>query len=203
MNSKEFKKGLSYLSETDPILDKIISNIVVLPPDKRVFDFSTFVSVIINQQLTGKAAETIRNRVVNLCNGDLNIENYKKLSKINLMKCGISEAKYNYIFNILNYLIENPNYFKKVKKMNSDELIINVTQFKGIGLWSSNIIALFYIGHMDVFPYGDVTLEKSIKKLYNVDKTNLNEVIEKWSPYKSVGSVCLWRWFDSGANTFD
>ena len=87
--------------------------------------------------------------------------------------------------------------------MNVEELIYTLNQFKGIGVWSSNIIALFYVGHMDVFPYGDVTLQKSINKLYQVDYDNLDSVIEKWSPYKSVASVCLWQWYDSGANNFN
>jgi len=196
MDKLEFKRGLDFLSKNDKVLDKIIRNTEIVPPRKRKFDFSAFVFVIINQQLTSKASKTIRLRILNLFDNDLSAENFQKFKKKDLLKCGISEAKYHYMNEISKYLLENQNFFRTTKKLNVEQLTDTLNQFKGIGIWSSNILAMFYCGEINIFPYGDVTLEKAILKLYNVEKNNFEILLQSWSPYKSVASVCLWQWHD-------
>jgi DNA-3-methyladenine glycosylase II len=196
MDSLEFKRGLDFLSKNDKVLDKIIRHAEILPPRKRKFDFSAFVFVIVNQQLTSKASETIRLRILDLFDNELSAENFQKFKKKDLLKCGISEAKYHYINEISKYLLENPNFFRTTKKLNAEQLTDTLSQFKGIGIWSSNILAMFYCGELDIFPYGDVTLEKAIFKLYNVERSKLDILLQRWSPYRSVASVCLWEWYD-------
>lgn len=202
MKNSTFNNGIIFLKENDPVLCRIITNMKIKKPKKRSLDFSTFVSVIINQQLSGKAADTIKNRVVNLCSGSLTIENFNKLSVESLLNCGLSRSKILYIQNISEYLTKNNKFLTQLKSMDLNTLVETLIKFKGIGIWSSNIIALFYIGHPDVYPYGDGTLNKAISKLYSDNNSKVDLIVESWTPYRSVASIILWQWVDNGMKDF-
>jgi DNA-3-methyladenine glycosylase II len=157
-----------------------------------------FVSVIINQQLSVQAANTIEERFKTACGGNITHHSVDKVSDDLLIKCGISRQKLLYIRKIQFHLIEYPNFILNLKNMNTAELIECLKTFKGIGEWSTQIILLSYFKKIDVFPKGDATLNRAIKILFNLDPTTSANMIDRWSPYKSIAALCLWEWIDSG-----
>ena len=88
----------------------------------------------------------------------------------------------------------------------SKEIIEGLQKFKGIGIWSASIFALFYLNHPDVFAWGDISIKKSIKLLYEEDQEMENEriieITSKWIPYRSTACIVLWKWLDEGAIKF-
>lgn len=73
---------------------------------------------------------------------------------------------------------------------------------KGIGSWSASIFLLFNLNHPDTFPQGDASLEKALLSLYGVKvdrrRGGGEDIILRWSPYRSVAAHYLWNWIDQG-----
>ena len=194
----KFNDALKYLSSKDANLDKIISIINLQINRKYEDDFTSLVKIIISQQLSGSAAKTIIGKLENQL--DNNIYDPRKISKISnkdLRLCGISNAKINYIKGLSDILVNNPLYFKKLRDSSKNEVINELSKIKGIGIWTASIFAMGPLGFEDIFPYGDVTLIKAIKLIYGEDSL-VEDVISKWSPYKTYACRVLWQWVDKG-----
>jgi DNA-3-methyladenine glycosylase II len=87
--------------------------------------------------------------------------------------------------------------------MENDEVIELLTQIKGVGKWTVEMILMFTLGREDVFAIDDLGLKQSVIKLYNlkeIDKKELQKRIEKislkWSPYRTYACRYLWNWKD-------
>ena len=84
-------------------------------------------------------------------------------------------------------------------KYDSDaEIILKLTQVKGIGQWTAEMFLIFTLGREDVFSHGDLGLRKAIKNLYKVETPDeIIAIVDKWSPYKTYGSLALWHSLDN------
>ena len=153
--------------------------------------------LIIEQQVSFKAAIKIKERfklkITNLSNNEvLNID-------LNELKSvGISYRKAEYIKNVYEYFDSSSFDFKSAS---SENVITELTKIKGIGLWSSEMFLMFVLLRIDIFSKGDLALMNSIKRNYNIDlkQTNdLDKLIDSWSPYKTVASLLLWKSIEEG-----
>ncbi|GEM_PF-5012604 len=152
------------------------------------------VTVIANQMLSGKAATTIIGRVKSCA-----AENNKpvwQLSYNQYRECGLSNSKANAIIEFSDYYVNNINLINNWFKTDTNEVIKQITSVKGIGIWSATIIAIFYLGKEDLFPYNDGTLIKISKRIE--DKYNIVFDPEKASPYKSYMAMYMWQFEDKG-----
>ena len=122
-----------------------------------------------------------------------------------ILECGLSKPKVRYILQIAQEFKDQPNLIEDLIRMNSEQILQTLQKFKGIGIWSASIFALFYLHHPDIFAWGDVSIKKAIKLLYeeqNLDEKRTEEIIEPWRPYRSTACLVLWRWIDEGAIKF-
>ena len=126
-------------------------------------------------------------------------------SSAEMLECGLSSPKVRYILQIAQGFQNQPNLIEDLKRMNSEQVLQTLQKFKGIGIWSASIFALFYLHHPDIFAWGDVSIKKAIKLLYeeqNLNEERTEEIIEPWRPYRSTACMILWRWIDEGAIKF-
>jgi len=75
-------------------------------------------------------------------------------------------------------------------------VVKELIKIKGIGIWSAEMFLIFVLFRINIFSKGDLALMNSVKMNYNIDKKQpdiLNELINSWSPYKSVASLLLWK----------
>jgi len=194
----EFVNALKILKQNDLNLGKVIDLIKPEYQKKEDDDFTSLVKIIIGQQLSNSAAKTIITRVENyLGEKTFNLKTIESASNKNLRLCGISNAKVNYIKSFSETLIQTPKYFTNLRKNNADQILTELCKIKGVGIWTASIFAMGSLNHKNIFPYGDVSLNKAIKVIYKED-LNQEEVISKWSPYKSYACRVLWQWVDKG-----
>lgn len=202
----DFQNALLHLSKEDRILNKIIKEIKPKEPDKRKPNFEALVRIISGQQLSSAAASTIFSRLKHLFeNKEITPFQIKETESHAILKCGLSKAKTRYIQNLAEFFLEKPEFLNELKAKDSDELIESLKKIKGIGIWSASIFALFYLNHPDVFAWGDVTIKKAIRLLYeeeNIDDQKIKKITYKWKPYRSTACLVLWRWIDEGAVKF-
>ena len=156
---------------------------------------------IIGQQLSGKAANAIYKRFLSLFNkGKVDAKKLVKTEDQTLRNLGMSWAKAKYVKNIAEaYLTKSVN-FDNLHNLPDQEIINELVKIKGVGYWTSEMFLVFTLGRENVFSHGDLGLKKGFIKLYKIEdptKEVIEKVVEKWSPYKSYGSITLWHSLDS------
>jgi DNA-3-methyladenine glycosylase II len=203
--------------------DKILLALVKKYPapewsDRSEFLFEDLVDTIIAQQLSGKAATSIFNRFKALFTPgvDLKEARSKVTSSLSssvfptpeavlavppeiLRSIGISTAKASYIHNVARAFVEGKLEKEKIREMTDEEVILALTQIKGIGRWSAEMILIFTLNRPDVFSMGDLGLRKAIENLYGIsDKGTVLDLTHTWSPHRSLASWYLWRSLENG-----
>lgn len=159
---------------------------------------------IMSQQLSTKVADVIRKRFLALYEGEPTAEQIVDTPFEKLRAIGLSNAKVNYVQNVARFEIEKGMGHQKLSKMSNDEVIDYLTQIKGVGRWTTEMLLMFALHREDVFALDDLGLQQAVIKLYDLKhrkkKIMLNKILkisEQWSPYRTYASMYLWRWKDN------
>jgi DNA-3-methyladenine glycosylase II len=160
---------------------------------------------IMSQQLSTKVADVFHKRFLDLYK--TKTPTAKQIATTDfeaLRSIGLSNAKANYVLNVCNFFITENITDARLYKMSNEELIKYLTQIKGVGQWTVEMILMFTLGREDVFPVDDLGIQQAICKLYNIkteDKKLMKEkmitVTKKWSPYRTYACRYLWGWKDN------
>ena len=161
-------------------------------------------SSIMSQQLSVKVAAVIYERFLSL------YKNKKpSLTQIidtpfdTLRSVGLSNAKTQYVKNVCVFFLTEKITDAKLQKMSNESLIKYLSQIKGVGQWTVEMILMFTLGREDVFAVDDLGIQQSITKLYQLDasdkkalKIKMMELSANWSPYRTYACRYLWGWKD-------
>ncbi|MGD8559271.1 MAG: DNA-3-methyladenine glycosylase 2 family protein [Gammaproteobacteria bacterium] len=159
-------------------------------------------SSIVSQQLSVKAADTIFNRFL-----DIFSDRYPdpallaKMDSRRLRKAGLSQQKTQYLKNVAGFALDNDGMnYQRLKKMTDDDLIAHLTEIKGVGRWTVEMLLMFSFDRKDVFSSDDLGIQQAMSKLYrlNHDKRELKDrmlvIAENWRPYRTIVCKYLWQW---------
>ena len=189
-----FSEAFDHLrkDEVMSFLIKKLGNQITLT-DRYDKDFAKAISLlIIEQQVSFKAAITIKGRFLNLILNKTSKE-IINIDDLQMQSIGISHRKVNYIKNTYSYFIKNKIDFKTLDEKG---VIKELTQIKGIGKWTAEMFLIFILFKTDVFSKGDLALLNSIKINYSLkDLSNqkLDSFIKKWTPFNTIASLLLWK----------
>lgn len=161
---------------------------------------------IMSQQLSTKVAKVIYHRFLELYNGkEPTPQQVLDTPFEQLRGIGLSNAKTQYVKNVASFCIENKITDKKLLKMHNDDILELLTQIKGVGKWTVEMLLMFSLGREDVFAVDDLGLQQSMIKLYKIKTTDkkkrrekLLKISEKWIPYRTFACLYLWNWKDEG-----
>ena len=90
------------------------------------------------------------------------------------------------------------DFIDGLKELDDENAKIQIEKLKGFGPWSSNIILLFYLDRIDIFPEGDTTLIKAYKNIYKKELDKKLTAINWAIPYRSILALYFWKWVDNG-----
>ena len=159
---------------------------------------------IMSQQLSTKVARVIRQRFIDLYTGEPTADQIVNTPFEKLRAIGLSNAKVNYVQNVARFQLEKGMDHKILSKMSNEEVIEYLTQIKGVGRWTTEMLLMFALCREDVFAIDDLGLQQAVIKLYDLKhrkkKIMLNRILkisEQWSPYRTYASMYLWRWKDN------
>lgn len=199
----------AHLSKIDPDLGRVIkaTGPVLLVPDEARTPFYALLRAIAHQQLSGRAAETIMGRFHNLFPNVPHPapEQVVTLEDAVLRGVGFSRPKIKYIKDLAARAISGhvPTH-DEVITFGDEELIERLTEIKGIGRWTVEMLLIFKLGRMDVLPIHDLGIQKGFMITYRKRRMPTPEAIlkygEKWRPYRTIASWYLWRAVDLAAN---
>jgi DNA-3-methyladenine glycosylase II len=152
---------------------------------------------IVYQQLSTKAAATILGRFQEAAVGRLTPESIQQLTVAEMRQAGLSKQKIGYIRDLAEHAISGKLDFATLPDMSDEEVLVALTDIKGIGVWTAHMFLMFALRRPNVLPVGDLGIRMAIKQLYKKRKMPLAKDIEKlakgWHPYCSVASWYLWR----------
>ena len=164
---------------------------------------------IMSQQLSTKVADVFQKRFLNLYNGKTPSAAQIAATPFETLRgIGLSNAKANYVLNVCNFFIEEKITDAKLHKMSNEELIKYLSQIKGVGQWTVEMVLMFTLGREDVFALDDLGIQQAICKLYKIDaadkkamKEKMLDISKKWSPYRTYACRYLWGWKDNTPST--
>lgn len=196
-------KAIRHLS-TDPILAPIVQQVGIVAITPNTDLYFVLLRAIVGQQLSTKAADTIWQRFLNLfpyhepyANLVLAVDNEQ------LRSVGLSYQKAGYIKNIALFSIDKTLDYDKLATQTNEELVDYLTQIKGVGKWTVEMILMFSLARPDVFTTDDLGILTAMKNLYGInieDKKNYKKemitIAQQWQPYRTYACMCLWKWKD-------
>jgi len=188
----------------DKKLKKVIDQHPQMKLTKRKKIYIHLCGSIMSQQLSTKVADIIHKRFLAIYGGDPTPQQILDTSFATLRAIGLSNAKTNYVQNVARFAIEKGMEYNHLSKMDNDEVIEYLTQIKGVGRWTTEMLLMFTLGREDVFAIDDLGIQNAMIKLYkldNSDKKKLREdllrISKKWSPYRTYACMHLWHWKDN------
>jgi DNA-3-methyladenine glycosylase II len=191
---KEFEQSFEHLKKDEVMktLIKKVGNEITLY-DRTEKDLAKAIAqLIIEQQVSFKAAITIKKRFKKIIE-KLSYKEILKIKNTDLQTIGISFRKVEYIKNVYTYFLNSTFDFYNE---NSKNVVKELIKIKGVGKWTAEMFLIFILYDLNVFSKGDLALINSIKINYGINEINdstLNIITEKWSPYKTVASLLLWK----------
>ena len=191
------RHAVRHLKKSDPVLAAIIEQVGPYRVTFREPTFQTLVRSIAFQQLNGKAAKTIFDRLVAAAGGTLTPESILALTPEQMRAVGLSRQKLSYIRDLAERTRSGEIEFARLPGMSDEDVIEHLTRVKGIGVWSAQMFLMFALRRQNVLPTADYGVRAAIKKQYRKRKLPDHEQIVKlaraWHPYCSVACWYLWR----------
>ena len=201
----DHKKAHRHLANTDPRMAQLIarSRRYDIAPAVSIRPFDALAESIAYQQLSGKAAATIFGRVRALYPKRKRLDPEQLLATPDetLRAAGLSRAKTAALKDLAAKTIDGtvPSS-RALLRMSDDEIIARLTQVRGIGRWTVEMLLLFDLGRPDVWPVDDYGVRKGFAKTFARRKLptpkQLTKLGEKWRPYRSVAAWYFWRALD-------
>jgi DNA-3-methyladenine glycosylase II len=190
-----------HLSKRDPVLRRLIREHgkCDLVPEKRRSPFQSLVQAVAHQQLNGTAANNILTRFKNLFPGRKfpRPEDLAKVTDKQIRACGFSFAKIKSIRDITAKALDGtiPSS-RQIMKLPDEEIIARLTEVRGVGRWTVEMLLIFQLGRPDVLPVGDFGVRTGFRVVYKKREMPHPKALlafgEKWKPHRTTAAWFLW-----------
>lgn len=197
---RPYPEIIEELCEVDPVLAEVhLAAREELEPTPSIDIYYYLLHSIVSQQLSTKVADIIWDRFLNLFPDRYpHVEELEQKSDGELRGVGLSFGKLGYMKNVAAFAREYGMEFDMLDEWTDEEIIKYLTQIKGVGKWTVQMVLMFPMDRPDVFPIDDLGIQTKMKRFYGIDlekkelRARLNEIAEKWTPYKTLASKMLW-----------
>lgn len=206
----DYSIALAMLKRADPMLGTVIDRVgdCTLYQSQQTGDLlHALCQSIIYQQLSGKAAATIHRRFLQLyahLNTDQSADRPAPtaIDILNtpddvLRGVGLSRSKVVYLKSLAQHILDGLPTLTELETLDDEGIINTLTQVKGIGRWTAQMVLIFRLHRWDVLPTDDLGVRSGIRRLYHLDELPDKKTVEKyaqpWQPYRTIASWYLWR----------
>lgn len=181
----------------------LLKDAIVIPGKTKNITESLVWSIM-GQQLSIQVAKVMFSRFKDLYGGRFpSARRIRNTPVEKIRSIGVSESKANYIKNVAEFIDSKKITVSKLDQMSDEEIIDLLTEIKGVGRWTVEMLLIFGLKREDVFALDDLGVQKAmihLFKLQHLDKKSLREKMislsQRWSPYRSY--ICLHMWRFSG-----
>jgi DNA-3-methyladenine glycosylase II len=189
-------KARRHLARRDVTLKTVIAAIgdCTLVPSGQ--PFVVLVRSVVSQCISTAAALTISARIEQ-ATGGIAPASILALGELRLRKLGLSGAKARTILDLAARTHDNSLPLAALSEYTDEEIIANLTEIRGIGIWTAEMFLIFCLGRPDVLPVGDLGLRAAVQQWYELQEmprpAELRRLAEPWRPYRSIATWYLWR----------
>jgi DNA-3-methyladenine glycosylase II len=196
------QKAEQHLSEADVVMQHLVKVHGPCPlANQNYSPFDTLVGSIISQQLSAKAADTIKGRIVGIVGTPFKPTEFLRANVDALRAAGLSGAKVRYVRELAERVADGRLSFDALEHEESESIISTLIEVPGVGRWTAEMFLIFCLKRPDVLAVHDAGLQRAALILYGTSfrsSRTLEEVSESWRPYRSVASWYLWQHLDNG-----
>jgi DNA-3-methyladenine glycosylase II len=198
MTDQDIQQALRHLRKADLVMRDVIRKAGPFTMRPRRNRFQSLVFSILAQQISGKAAASIRARLIEYVKPEeISANTIARLSPEELRGVGVSLQKSQYLLDLANRVASGHLRLDRLGRLPDEEVIEALIQVKGIGVWTAQMFLIFSLGRLDVFPHDDLGVRVALRNLYGLEELPNKEVghriAEPWRPYASVASWYCWR----------
>jgi DNA-3-methyladenine glycosylase II len=195
-----------HLSKNDPVMKRLIREhgLCALKPESRRSPFQSLVQAVAHQQLNGTAANTILTRFKKLFPNRRfpKPEDLAKVTDAQIRACGFSFAKIRAIRDLAEKTLSGivPTS-RQIVKLSDDEIVARLTEVRGVGRWTVEMLLIFQLGRENVLPADDFGVRSGFRVAYKMREMPKPKALlafgEKWKPHRTTAAWFLWRTADA------
>jgi DNA-3-methyladenine glycosylase II len=185
---------IDHLKRRDKKLAAAIEVIGVIKREIRPDPFAALVMSVVAQQISNKAANAIRGRLHTLLE-EITPDRIAGVDSSQMQRCGLSARKIEYIKGIADAAMRGEIDFSRLHQMADKDIIDQLSSFRGIGVWTVEMLLLFSPCRPDIVSWGDQVIRRGMMNLYGLKKLTKKQFEryrKRYSPYGSVASLYLW-----------
>lgn len=195
---KGFRNGLRHIYDVCPHMREAVRLYGNPRSRKRAPGFATLVRIIIDQQVSVQAGAAIWARL-EASAVEVTPSSVLVLGETGLRGAGLSGPKARYVLGIATAIEAGEIDLRRLGRCKEDTVFRELTQLKGIGRWTAEVYMMFALGRPDILPVGDIALQAAAGRLLGLEARpgpdELEEIGERWRPFRSVASVMLWHFY--------
>ena len=201
LSAAGFARARRSLMRRDPKLAALITRVgpCRLPESRTRHPFAALVRAVVAQQLSGRAAQTIHERLLALVGGveGLQPDALRALDPNALRVAGLSRQKISYLQDLAVHVLDGRLDLAALEDRSDEDVIAAITAVRGFGRWSAEMFLMFRLNRPDVFPLDDLGIVKGVQTLFAMKqrpaRRTMERLAEAWRPYRSVAAWYLWR----------
>jgi len=199
LNHDSLLDGISFLSEIDPDLKRVINEMGNPPLWSREPGFATLIHIILEQQVSLASAQATFTKLKEASKYRLTPKHFLEFSDSELNKFGFSRQKTAYCQELSKEILNENLELDNLHHLDDSKAKLVLMKIKGIGPWTANIYLLMALLRPDVWPSGDLAVKKAILDIKDLSKTPDSETIDKialqWKPWRAVAVRILWHYY--------
>lgn len=199
-----YEAARQHLAAADPVLARILAQGHQVEPSAHEDLYLALLRAIVSQQISTKAAAAIWRKVQALFPPDGYPEPAALLDLTveDLRTAGLSRQKASYLHTVAGFAQRDQLDHAHLSQLDADAFTSHLTQIKGVGRWTAQMLQMFALDQPDVFSEGDLGIQNAMRKHYGLEETGralqkrMLAIAEAWRPYRSVACKYLWRSLD-------
>jgi len=198
----EWSDDDSALMRADKVLRRVMEEQGPIHPGidrrgSRADPWEALARAIVGQQLSTRAAASIWEKLIGLFDGAMTPEALRRRRPQTLRKAGLSNAKVEFLRDLAARVTDGRLGLQRLKDLPDEDVVAELIQVKGIGLWSAEMFLIFHLGRPDVVSTGDLGIRRAIQVTYGLDELpgpeEVERIAEPWRPHRTLACLYLWR----------
>jgi len=199
MSTPYYRKVRRHLSRNCPVMKRVITDVGPCTMRPMPADpFTLLVRCVIYQQISTKAAKSIFEKLTSAVGGpSVPLAKLSRMTEAQFRSCGVSGPKQRTLRAVVEHVRANPDLLPGLADRDDDTIRGQLTEIKGIGPWTVDMLLMFGIARPDVLAVGDYGIRVAVQRQFNLrklpDAAKITRIAEPWQPYRSVACWYLWR----------
>ena len=193
----DIAQGLEKLLRDDKIFSKLGFKPEEMLWKKRTANFQAFMSTIISQQISIKAAASIFKKLHDRMDGNIHPAGFMELTDLDLREVGLSNGKIKYGRGLADAILSGAFSPARLRHMDDEAVINEIVKLQGFGVWSAQMFLIFGLARPDVWPVGDLGIQIGAQYYLRLeekaDLATLTKLGQKWKGNRTAASLILWH----------